>query len=69
MTIPAARIVPTEFKEVRYIRIDSSKEKHKRYPDREAALFAKLLEKGNPTDNWETGVSKYKVYDVDKVLP
>ena len=66
LTIPAARIVPTEFKEIRYIRIGSSKEKLKRFPDREAALFKKLLENNNPTDNWETGLSKYNVSDIDK---
>lgn len=35
LSIPAARVVPTEYREVRYIRIGSSKEKLKKYPDRE----------------------------------
>ncbi len=42
LIIPAARIVPTEYKEVRYIRIGSSKENIKKHPDREAALFSNL---------------------------
>ena len=48
LTIPAARIVPTEFKDVRYIRIGSSKENIKKHPDREAALF-RMLNYGAPT--------------------
>jgi predicted HTH transcriptional regulator len=47
LTIPAARIIPAEYKEVRYIRVGSSKDKLKRYTEREAALFKKLLEKEN----------------------
>ena len=43
LEIPAARIVPTEFKETRYIRIGSSKEKLRKYPDREAALPPLLM--------------------------
>ena len=42
LTIPAARIVPTEYMDVRYIRIGSSKENIKKHPDREAALFRTL---------------------------
>jgi predicted HTH transcriptional regulator len=48
LIIPAARIVPTEYKEVRYIRIGSSKENIKKHPDREAALFS-YLNYGPPT--------------------
>ena len=66
LEIPAARIVPTEYKDVRYIRIGSSKEKLKKYPDREAALFKILYEKANPTLNWESSVSKYRITDIDK---
>ncbi len=48
LSIPAARIVPTEYKDVRYIRIGSSKENIKKHPDREAALF-RMLNYGPPT--------------------
>lgn len=48
LIIPAARVVPTEFDGVRYIRIGSSKENIKKYPEREAALF-KVLNYGTPT--------------------
>lgn len=47
MTIPAARIVPTAYKDERWIRIGSSKERLKKYPDREAALFC-VLNSGLP---------------------
>lgn len=65
LSIPAARIVPTEYKEIRYIRIGSSKEKLKRYPDRETELFKILIEKENPTDDWESKISKFKISDID----
>lgn len=48
LSIPAARIVPTEFKDVRYIRIGSSKENIKKHPEREAALF-RVLNYGRPS--------------------
>lgn len=48
LTIPAARIVPTEYKDVRYIRIGSSKENIRKHPEREAALF-RTLNYGPPT--------------------
>ena len=48
LSIPAARIIPTEYKEVRYIRIGSSKENIRKHPDREAALF-RILNYGPPT--------------------
>ncbi|MBR1708178.1 MAG: putative DNA binding domain-containing protein [Clostridia bacterium] len=47
LTIPAARIVPTSYKDERWIRIGSSKERLKKYPDREAALF-RVLNSGLP---------------------
>ena len=47
LTIPAARIVPTAYKDERWIRIGSSKERLKKYPDREAALF-RVLNDGLP---------------------
>jgi ATP-dependent DNA helicase RecG len=68
LTIPAARIVPTEYRDVRYIRIGSSKEKLKRFPDREAALFKVLLEKQNPTDEWESSVSRYRIDEIDRAV-
>ena len=68
LSIPAARIVPTAYKDVRYIRIGSSKEKLKKYPDREAALFKILYEKENPAVSWESAVSKYKVANIDKAV-
>ena len=48
LSIPAARTVPTEFNGVRYIRIGSSKENVKKYPEREAALF-QVLNYGRPS--------------------
>ena len=50
LTIPAAKIVPTDFDGVRYIRIGSSKENLKKYPQREAFLFS-VLTFGLPTIN------------------
>ena len=50
LTIPAAKIVPTDFEGVRYIRIGSSKENLKKYPQREAFLFS-ILTFGLPTIN------------------
>ena len=47
LTIPAARIVPTAYKDERWIRIGSSKERLRKYPDREAALF-RVLNSGLP---------------------
>lgn len=48
LSIPAARIVPTEYKGIRYIRIGSSKENIKNHPEREAALF-RVLNYGRPS--------------------
>lgn len=48
LSIPSARIVPTEFKDVRYIRIGSSKENIKKHPEREAVLF-RVLNFGLPS--------------------
>lgn len=42
LTIPAATKVPTSYKDVRYIRIGSSKENLRKYPNREAFLFSTL---------------------------
>lgn len=48
LTIPAAKIVPTAYKNVRSIRIGSSKVNLGKYPEREAALF-RVLNYGVPT--------------------
>lgn len=48
LVIPAAKTVPTGFKDVRYIRIGSSREKLSKYPQREAKLFS-VLTFGMPT--------------------
>ena len=48
LRIPAARIVPTEYKGIRYIRVGSSKENIKNHPEREAALF-RVLNYGRPS--------------------
>ena len=66
--VPAARIVPTAYREERYIRIGSSKENLKRYPDTEAELFRILNEKQHPTDNWEIQKSKYRVEDINRII-
>lgn len=48
LVIPAAKTVPTGFKDIRYIRIGSSREKLSKYPQREAKLFS-VLTFGMPT--------------------
>ncbi len=48
LTIPAAKIVPTSFKNERYIRIGSSKENLRKFPEKESFLFA-ILRHGFPT--------------------
>ena len=54
LMIPAARKIPTEFDKVRYIRIGSSKEDVRKFPDREAYLFS-VLRNGIPTiENMES---------------
>ena len=50
LIIPAAKIIPTAFNDVRYIRIGSSKESLKKYPERETRLFS-ILTFGLPTIN------------------
>ena len=47
LTVPAARIVPTAYKDERYIRVGSSKERIKKYPEHEATLF-RILNYGPP---------------------
>lgn len=48
LTIPAARVIPTSYKGERYIRVGSSKENIKRFPEREAELF-RVLNFGIPS--------------------
>ena len=50
LVIPSSKIIPTSYKDVRYIRIGSSKENLKKYPEREAYLFSALTF-GIPTIN------------------
>ena len=50
LVIPSAKTVPTAYKDIRYIRIGSSKENLKKYPEREAYLFSALTF-GIPTIN------------------
>lgn len=57
LIIPSAKIVPTAFNDVRYIRIGSSKESLRKYPEREARLFS-ILTFGLPTIN--NTVSEYQ---------
>ena len=48
LSIPAAKKIPVSFAEERYIRIGSSKEKLKKYPEKESFLFS-VLRDGFPT--------------------
>ena len=65
LRIPAARVVPTEFDGVRYIRIGSSKENIKRHPEREAALF-NILNHGVP--NMLNTESRYSDLSFDQLF-
>ena len=42
LVIPAAKIIPTSFDNIRYLRIGSSKEDLRKYPQRESKLFSIL---------------------------
>ena len=57
LTIPAARTVPTSFDNERFIRIGSSKESLRKYPEKELYLFD-VLRHGFPTI--ENTPSKYQ---------
>ncbi len=48
LRIPAAKTVPTSFRNERYIRIGSSKENIRKYPEKESFLF-RVLGSGFPT--------------------
>lgn len=65
LTIPAAKSVPTAFQNERYIRIGSSKEKLRKYPEKEAYLF-EVLRHGFPTI--ENTPSEYQDLTFEKLL-
>jgi len=65
LTIPAAKSVPTAYRRERYIRIGSSKENLKRFPETEAFLF-EILRHGFPTI--ENTVSDYQDLTFEKLL-
>ena len=67
LTIPAAKSVPTAYDRERYIRIGSSKENLRKYPEKESYLFD-LLRHGHPTientpsDHQELSFEKLMIY-------
>lgn len=65
MAIPAAKSVPTAFARERYIRIGSSKENLRKYPEKEAHLF-EILRHGFPTI--ENTPSDYQDLTFEKLL-
>lgn len=65
LTIPSAKTIPVSFKEERYIRIGSSKEKLKRYPEKEAHLFTIL---NNITPTIENIESDYQDLSFEQLL-
>lgn len=65
LTIPAAKSVPTSFARERYIRIGSSKENLRKYPEKEAFLF-EILRHGFPTV--ENTPSEYQELTFEKLL-
>lgn len=65
LIIPAAKTVPTSFAEERYIRIGSSKEKLRKYPEKESFLFS-VLREGFPTI--ENTPSEYQDLSFEKLL-
>ena len=64
LVIPAAKTVPTAFSEERYIRIGSSKEKLRKYPEKESFLFS-VLRNGFPTI--ENTASEYQELSFEKL--
>ena len=64
LVIPAAKTVPTSFSEERYIRIGSSKEKLRKYPEKESFLFS-VLRNGFPTI--ENTASEYQELSFEKL--
>ena len=65
LTIPAAKVVPTAYAKERYIRIGSSKENLRKYPEKEAFLFD-VLRHGFPTI--ENTMSDYQDLTFEKLL-
>ena len=65
LTIPAAKSVPTSYARERYIRIGSSKENLRKYPEKEAFLF-EILRHGFPTI--ENTPSDYQELTFEKLL-
>lgn len=65
LTIPAAKTVPIEFARERYIRIGSSKESLRKYPEKESFLF-EVLRHGFPTI--ENTPSEYQNLTFEKLL-
>lgn len=65
LTIPAAKTVPTSFSNERYIRIGSSKESLRKYPEKESYLF-EVLRHGFPTI--ENTPSKYQDLTFEKLF-
>lgn len=65
LVIPAAKSVPTAFARERYIRIGSSKENLRKYPEKEAYLF-EILRHGFPTI--ENTPSDYQDLTFEKLL-
>ena len=65
LTIPAAKTVPLSYARERYIRIGSSKENIRKYPEKEAYLF-EVLRHGHPT--LENTPSEYQNLTFEKLL-
>lgn len=65
LVIPAAKIVPVAFGRERYIRIGSSKENLRRYPEKESYLFD-ILRHGKPTI--ENTPSQFQDLSFEKLL-
>ena len=65
LQIPAAKTVPTSFRNERYIRIGSSKENLRKYPEKESFLFH-VLSFGFPTI--ENTPSDYQELSFEKLL-
>ena len=65
LVIPAAKTIPTSFSEERYIRIGSSKEKLRKYPEKESFLFS-ILRTGFPTI--ENTASEYQELSFEKLM-
>lgn len=65
LTIPAAKTVPLSYARERYIRIGSSKENLRKYPEKEAFLFD-VLRHGRPT--LENTPSEYQELTFEKLM-